>query len=82
MIGAVLKIALRALARNKGRSALTMLGIIIGVAARDRDGEHRPGCADAGAATRSTSMGTNLLIVSAGSSAAAAFGSGAGTTTT
>ncbi len=32
MIGAVLKIALRALARNKGRSALTMLGIIIGVA--------------------------------------------------
>ena len=32
MIGAVLKIAMRALARNKGRSALTMLGIIIGVA--------------------------------------------------
>ena len=28
----VLKIALRALARNKVRSALTMLGIIIGVA--------------------------------------------------
>ena len=31
MIGPVLKIALRALARNKARSALTMLGIIIGV---------------------------------------------------
>ena len=32
MIIPVFKIALRALARNKARSALTMLGIIIGVA--------------------------------------------------
>jgi polar amino acid transport system permease protein len=32
MIVPILKIAIRALARNKGRSALTMLGIIIGVA--------------------------------------------------
>ena len=66
MIGAVLKIAMRALARNKGRSALTMLGIIIGVASVIAMVGLGQG-AQKQVQQQIESMGTNMLIISAGS---------------
>ena len=66
MIGTVLKIALRALARNKVRSALTMLGIIIGVASVIAMVSLGQG-AQKQVQDQISSMGTNMLIVSAGS---------------
>ena len=62
----VLKIALRALARNKVRSALTMLGIIIGVASVIAMVSLGQG-AQKQVQDQISSMGTNMLIVSAGS---------------
>ncbi len=49
MIVPVIKIAMRALARNKARSILTMLGIYHRCRFGDRDGESRAGCTEAGA---------------------------------
>jgi putative ABC transport system permease protein len=81
MIGPVLKIALRALARNKVRSALTMLGIIIGVASVIAMVSLGQG-AQKQVQERIASMGTNLLIVSAGSQTSGGVRGGAGSRTT
>jgi len=77
---AVLKMALRALARNKARSALTMLGIIIGVASVIAMVSLGQG-AQQQVQDRISSMGTNLLIVQAGSQRAGGMRGGAGTST-
>ncbi|HKT25558.1 MAG TPA: ABC transporter permease [Terriglobales bacterium] len=76
-----MKIALRALARNKLRSALTMLGIIIGVGAVIAmvgigDGAQKE------VQNRIAAMGTNLLYVSAGSVNVGGTHLGAGATQT
>ncbi len=81
MIGPVLKIAMRALARNKARSALTMLGIVIGVAAVIAMVSLGQG-AQQQVAEQIASMGTNMLVVQAGSQNAGGVRGGAGTTTT
>ena len=81
MIGAVLKIAMRALARNKGRSALTMLGIIIGVASVIAMVGLGQG-AQKQVQQQIESMGTNMLIISAGSQRTGGVRGGAGTSTT
>src|ERR1700757_2452066 len=62
---ATLKIALRALARNKMRSVLTMLGIIIGVGAVIAMVGVGQG-AQQKVQEKIASMGTNLLFVSSG----------------
>ena len=81
MILPVIKIALRALARNKVRSALTMLGIIIGVASVIAmvslgQGAQKP------VSDQISSMGTHMLIVSAGSQRTAGVRGGSGTAST
>ncbi len=81
MIGPVLKIALRALARNKARSILTMLGIVIGVAAVIAMVSLGQGAQEQ-VAQQIASMGTNLLVVQAGSQNTGGVRGGAGTTTT
>jgi len=81
MIGPVLKIALRALARNKARSVLTMLGIVIGVAAVIAMVSLGQGAQEQ-VAQQIASMGTNLLVVQAGSQNSGGVRGGAGTTTT
>lgn len=81
MIGAVLKIAMRALARNKGRSALTMLGIIIGVASVIAMVGLGQG-AQRQVQQQIESMGTNMLIISAGSQRTGGVRAGAGTSMT
>ena len=63
---AILKIALRALARNKLRSGLTMLGIIIGVGAVIAMVGVGQG-ANSQVQSQIANMGTNLLVVLAGS---------------
>jgi putative ABC transport system permease protein len=62
----ILKIALRALARNKMRSSLTMLGIIIGVAAVIAMVGVGQG-AQKQVADQIAAMGSNMLFVSSGS---------------
>jgi putative ABC transport system permease protein len=61
----IIRIAFRALARNKTRAALTMLGIIIGVSAVIVMVSIGQG-AQASVQAQIESMGTNLLFVSAG----------------
>src|SRR5215471_2114666 len=63
---AILRIAIRALTRNKMRSLLTMLGIIIGVGAVIATVGLGQG-AQQQVQDQIASMGTNLLYVSAGS---------------
>jgi putative ABC transport system permease protein len=63
---ATLKIALRALARNKMRSMLTMLGIIIGVGAVIAMVGVGQGAQQA-VQTQIASMGSNLLMIQSGS---------------
>src|SRR6516162_4916519 len=63
---AILRIAIRALMRNKMRSLLTMLGIIIGVGAVIATVGVGQG-AQQQVQNQIASMGTNLLYVSAGS---------------
>jgi putative ABC transport system permease protein len=63
---AILKIAIRALTRNKMRSLLTMLGIVIGVGAVIATVGLGQG-AQQQVQNQIASMGTNLLYVSAGS---------------
>jgi putative ABC transport system permease protein len=76
-----MKIALRALARNKLRSALTMLGIIIGVGAVIAMVGIGNG-AQKEVQNRIAAMGTNLLYVSAGSVNMGGTHLGAGATQT
>src|ERR1044071_9704886 len=61
----IIRIAFRALARNKTRAALTMLGIIIGVSAVIAMVGIGQG-AQASVQAQIESMGTNLLFISAG----------------
>ena len=81
MIIPVLRIALRALARNKVRSALTMLGIIIGVASVIAMVSLGQG-AQQEVQARISGMGTNLLVVMAGSERTGGMRAGMGTGTT
>jgi len=78
---AIVRIALRALSRNKMRSALTMLGIIIGVAAVIAmigvgQGAQRK------VQDQIEAMGTNLLFISAGNVTRGGVHMGAGATKT
>src|SRR5512133_1447751 len=77
----VVKIAMRALARNKARSALTMLGIIIGVASVIAMVSLGQG-AQKQVQDQISNMGANLLIVQAGSQRTGGMRGGAGTSTT
>ena len=81
MIAAIFKMAIRALARNKARSALTMLGIIIGVASVIAMVSLGQG-AQKQVQDQISSMGTNLLVVQAGSQRSGGMRGGAGTSTT
>jgi putative ABC transport system permease protein len=76
-----LLIALRALMVNKMRSALTMLGIIIGVAAVIAMVAIGSG-AKARIQEQIASMGSNLLVVMSGSSTSGGFRGGMGTVPT
>ena len=78
---ASLRIALRALRVNKMRSALTMLGIIIGVSAVIAMIAVGSG-AKAQIAEQIASMGSNLLIVQSGSSTSGGLRMGSGTVPT
>jgi putative ABC transport system permease protein len=75
------RIALRALMVNKMRSALTMLGIIIGVSAVIAMIAVGSG-AKARIEEQIASMGSNLLMVMSGSSTSGGFRGGAGTVPT
>jgi putative ABC transport system permease protein len=77
----IMKIAIRALARNKLRSALTMLGIIIGVGAVIAMVGIGNG-AQKEVQNRIAAMGTNLLYVQAGSMNVGGARLGAGATQT
>lgn len=81
MIVPILRIALRALARNKARSALTMLGIIIGVASVIALVSLGQG-AQKQVKDQVSNMGANLLIIQAGSQRTGGMRGGAGTSTT
>jgi putative ABC transport system permease protein len=75
------RVALRALARNKMRSILTMLGIIIGVGAVIAMVGIGQG-ASASIQSQIANLGNNMLIVQAGSQNAGGLRGGAGSTTT
>jgi putative ABC transport system permease protein len=77
----VLKIAVDALSRNKARSLLTMLGIIIGVSSVIAMVSLGQG-AQQQVQEQISSMGTNMLIVQSGSQRSAGVRGGAGSTTT
>lgn len=76
-----LRVALRGLSANKLRSALTMLGIVIGVGAVIALMSVGKG-AEESVLGRIRSMGTNLLFVSPGSTQQAGVASGAGSAAT
>ena len=76
-----LMVAARAIARNKMRSALTMLGIFIGVAALIAMVAVGQG-ASAAVAERIQSLGTNLLIVMPGATTASGVRAGFGSAST
>jgi putative ABC transport system permease protein len=73
----IVRIAFRALARNKSRAALTMLGIIIGVSAVIVMVSIGQG-ASATVQSQIEGMGTNLLFVSAGAQNVGGVRSGTG----
>ncbi|HUE82754.1 MAG TPA: ABC transporter permease [Pyrinomonadaceae bacterium] len=77
----IVRIAIRALVRNKMRAALTMLGIIIGVAAVIAMVSIGQG-AQASVQAQIESMGTNLLFVRAGAQNVGGVRSGTGDTGT
>src|SRR5687768_10578908 len=74
---AIIKIAYRALARNKMRATLTMLGVIIGVGAVIAMVSIGQG-ASASVQAQISNMGTNLLFVSAGAQNVGGVRSGTG----
>ncbi|MCB9869883.1 MAG: ABC transporter permease [Planctomycetes bacterium] len=76
-----IRIALRALARNRVRSALTMLGVVIGVAAVIAMVAIGQG-ATSSVQQQIASMGDNLLMIVPGSSSSGALMFGAGTVRT
>src|SRR4030095_15786307 len=73
----IIRVAFRALVRNKMRAALTMLGIIIGVSAVIAMVSIGQG-ASAPVHAKIESIGTNLLFVSAGAQNVGGVRSGAG----
>src|ERR687883_261449 len=75
------KVALRALSRNKMRSSLTMLGIIIGVGAVIAMVGIGQG-ASASIQSQISQLGNNMLYVSAGSSNSGGMRGGFGSATT
>src|SRR3954465_2863478 len=75
------RIALRAIGRNKMRSSLTMLGIIIGVGAVIAMVGIGQG-ASASIQTQIAQLGNNLLFVQAGSSNTGGLRGGVGSVTT
>jgi macrolide transport system ATP-binding/permease protein len=75
----ILRIAFRALSRNKARSALTMLGVVIGVAAVIAMVSIGQGAQNSVQA-QIASVGTNLLFVGAGSQNVGGVRSGTGAT--
>ncbi len=77
----IIRVAFQALGRNKLRSTLTMLGIIIGVSAVIAMVSIGQG-AQATIAQQITNAGSNMLFVSAGSWNQGGFRSGAGTLST
>src|SRR6186997_676954 len=77
----IIRVAFRALVRNKMRAALTMLGIIIGVAAVIAMVSIGQG-ASASVQAQIESIGTNLLFVSAGAQNVGGDRSGTGDTGT
>src|SRR6478609_11527149 len=77
----IIRVAFRALIRNKMRAALTMLGIIIGVGAVIAMVSIGQG-AQASVQAQISSFGTNLLFVSAGAQNVGGVRSGAGDTGT
>src|SRR5918999_2000302 len=77
----IIKIAFRALARNKMRAALTMLGIIIGVSAVIVMVSIGQG-AQATVQAQIEGMGTNLLFVSAGAQNVGGVRTGTGDSST
>src|SRR5712691_3870977 len=77
----IIRVAFRALARNKMRAALTMLGIIIGVSAVIAMVSIGQG-AQASVQAQIQSIGTNLLFVSAGAQNTGGVRTGAGDTGT
>src|SRR4029450_5750544 len=77
----IIRVAFRALVRNKMRAALTMLGIIIGVSAVSAMGSIGQG-ASASVQAQIDSIGTNLLFVSAGTQNVGGVRSGTGDTGT
>lgn len=81
LIFMALRIALRALFRNKLRSALTMLGIIIGVAAVVTMVSIGQGANDS-IQKQIASIGTNLLMILSGGTTQAGVRTGMGTTPT
>jgi putative ABC transport system permease protein len=78
---AILRIAMRALARNKMRSALTMLGIVIGVGAVIAMVSVGQG-ANQQVQNQIASMGSNMLFIASGSHQAGAVQMGWGQTRT
>src|SRR6185295_10571902 len=78
VIGMTLRIALRALGRNKVRSALTMLGVIIGVAAVIAMVAIGSGATQM-VQKQIASMGQNMLMVFPGATSTGGFSMGAGT---
>lgn len=77
----IFRVAFRALARNKMRSALTMLGVIIGVASVIAMVSIGQG-AQASVQTQIANVGTNLLFIRAGSMNTGGVRSGTDTTGT
>ena len=80
-LGMALRVAYRAISRNKMRSALTMLGIFIGVAALITMVAVGQG-ANAAVAARIEGLGTNLLIILPGATTTGGVRAGFGSAST